>query len=100
MDAYRYAFSFALGALAALALTRPGPALADVVYGTIKVKGELLASETVVVHVGQRQVPVQTDSNGHYRVVLPEGTYAVEYRGKQREIRSYSQPVKQDINLE
>lgn len=45
-------------------------------------------------------INVITDQSGNYNVMLPRGNYSVSYGSFSANIRSYSNPRRQNINLE
>ncbi len=68
------------------------------VYGRVY-GGGFKAGDSFTIAGKKSEAPraVSTDRNRNYAVDLPPGSYRVEYRGRAAEIRSYPQPVQQDI---
>lgn len=98
MSPFRNGMRAPIVALALACLT--GAAQGAMVYGRVY-GGGFKAGESFTVASAQKEIrlTVPTDRNRNYAVDLPPGRYRVEYRGRTAEIRSYPQPVQQDIRF-
>lgn len=71
---------------------------AGMVHGRVFLHGKAVSGVLVFQYTKNGQIfNVRTDRHGHYNVFLPPGFYTVTYGTWQARIRSYPNPVRQDI---
>ena len=76
--------------------------MADVIYGTIKVGGNPLASHEITVKLGEDNHPGKTNDRGSYSIKMDKKgrcTLSLTYRGEELSYTVYSQdkPARYDL---
>ncbi|WP_354002263.1 carboxypeptidase-like regulatory domain-containing protein [Paraburkholderia caribensis] len=73
---------------------------AATIYGVVRRDNQPLHNESVVLNCAGTEVTTNTDSNGSYRLTLPQtGRCTVRIRGAGAEVILYSNPTRYDFEV-
>lgn len=87
-----------------LILILPNRALADQIYGSLRLNGTPVQGADIIVVIGNKSYSGKTDSDGVYKIFIKEigrTQLTVNYRNKSGRfnVASYNEPVRYDFEL-